>query len=66
MAATIGHMNEFAPDVEPITAYLKRFQMFVSANAIEDNKVVPTLLTVIGSRQYTLLRGLISPVLPKD
>ena len=66
MAATIGHMKEFAPDVELVTAYLERFQMFVSANAIAEDKVVPTLLTVIGSKQYSLLRGLVSPELPKD
>ena len=68
MAATrtIGHMQEFHPDKETVTAYLERFQMFVSANAIETEKVVPTLLTVIGSTHYTLLRGLVSPDLPKD
>ena len=52
--------------MEPITAYLQRFQMFVSANAIEDSKVIPTLLTVVGSKPYSLLRGLISPELLKD
>ena len=66
MAATIGRIKEFAPEVEPVTAYLEQFQMFVSANAIEDSKVVPTLLTVVGSKPYSLLRGLISPELPKD
>ena len=66
MTATIGHINEFAPEVEPVTAYLEQFQMFVSANAIEDSKVVPTLLTVVGSKPYSLLRGLVSPELPKD
>ena len=40
--------------------------MFVSANAIETEKVVPTLLTVIGSMHYTLLSGLVSIELPKD
>ena len=40
--------------------------MFVSANAIEDGKVVPTLLTVVGSKNYSLLRGLVSPALSKD
>ena len=59
-------MKEFAPEVEPVTAYLERFQMFVSANAIADDKVVPTLLTVVGSKNYSLLRGLVSPALPKD
>ena len=68
MAATrtIGRMQEFYPDKETVTAYLERFQMFISANSIETDKVVPTLLTVLGSTHYTLLRGLVSPELPKD
>ena len=40
--------------------------MFVSANAIAEDKVVLTLLTVIRSKQYSLLQGLVSPELPKD
>ena len=36
------------------------------AATIAEDKVVLTLLTVIGSKQYSLLRGLVSPELPKD
>ena len=63
---TIGTMQEFNPANESVTAYLERFQLFASANAIEDDKMVPTLLTVVGSTHYSLLRGLVSPDLPKD
>lgn len=68
MAATrtIGHMQEFVPENESVTAYLERFQLFVAANAIEDDKLVPTLLTVIGSAHYSLIRGLVAPALPKN
>ena len=68
MAATrtIGRMQEFKPADETVTAYLERFQLFVEANGIEADKLVPTLLTVIGSVHYTLLRGLVSPQLPKE
>ena len=38
----------------------------MSANSIADDKLVPTLLTVVGSTHYTLIRGLGSPKLPKD
>lgn len=57
MAATrtIGHVQE-----ETVTAYLERFQMFVSANNIEAKKVVP-LLTIIGSTHYMLRCRLVSP-----
>ena len=68
MAATItiGRMQEFNPATESVTAYLERLQLFVSANSSEDDKLVPTLLTVVGSEHYSLLRGLVSPQLPKD
>ena len=63
---TVGQMQEFNPDCETVTAYLERFQMFIAANSIEDAKLVPTLLTVVGSKHYSLIRGLVSPALPKD
>ena len=60
-------MHEFFPQKETVTAYLERFQLFISANSIEDDKVVATLLTVVGSKNYSLIRGLVlSPALPKD
>ena len=40
--------------------------MFVSANGIADAKLVLTLLTVVGARHYSLIRGLVSLDLPKD
>ena len=63
---TIGHMQEFAPENESVTAYLERFQLLVAANAIEDDKLVPTLLTIVGSTHYSLIRGLVAPALPKS
>ena len=41
-------------------------QLFVTVNGIEEAKLVPTLLTVIGLTHYSLIRGLVSPSLPKD
>ena len=63
---TIGHMQEFNPASETVSAYLERFELFVTANAIVDEKRVLTLLTVVGLAHYSLLRGLVSPDLPKD
>ena len=63
---TIGHMQAFDAANESVTAYLERFQLFVTVNSIEDDKLVPTLLTVVGSAHYTLLRGLVAPKMPKD
>ena len=68
MAATriIGHMQEFNPANETVMAYLEQFQLFVTANSVEEDKLVSTFLTVVGSEHYSLLQGLISPDLPKD
>ena len=55
-AQTVGHVEEFNPDNETVTAYLERFQLFVYANTIAEDKLVPTLLTVVGSKHYTPIR----------
>ena len=41
-------------------------QLFVTTNSIKADKVVPTLLTVVGPSHYTLLRGLVAPKMPRD
>lgn len=53
-------------DFQPL--YLERFQLFTSANTmiIAEDKMVLTLLTVIGPKHYTLLCGLVSPALMID
>lgn len=56
-------MQEFNSDDETATAYLKQFQLFVNVNGIEDNKWVATLLTMMGSKIYGLIRGLVWPAM---
>jgi len=63
--ATLGRMKDFNPDNETVTAYLERFELFVEVNGIPEDKKVATLLTVIGTKHYSLLRGLTSPILPR-
>ena len=36
--ATIGHIQEFDPEKESVSAYLERVQMFLVANSIEAEK----------------------------
>jgi len=43
-------MQEFNPDNETITAYLERFDLFVSVNGIAEEKRASTLLLVLGLR----------------
>ena len=61
--SSIGHIAPFVPEEEKIGTYLERIQFFV-ANAVEDDKKVAVLLTVIGSRTYSLLADLTAPVAP--
>ena len=65
---TVGRMQEFNPDSnnETVTACLERFQLFVDANTIAEDKLVPTLLTVVGSKHYSLIHGLVSLCLPTE
>ncbi|KAI2655662.1 Transposon Ty3-I Gag-Pol polyprotein [Labeo rohita] len=39
---------------------------FSAANAIEDAKIVPTFLSVMGARTFTLLRSLVQPAKPGE
>ena len=65
MAATIGSIQEFDPDIEAITAYLERVQLFMTANAVKDDKKVAVLLSIIGSKAYGL-RNLLEPARPSE
>ena len=59
-------MSEFNSTNWTVTDCLECFLLFTAANNTMDAQNVPTLLTVIGASNYTLIRGLVSPDLPKD
>ena len=59
--ATIGSIQEFDVETESVSAYLERVQLFMVANAINDDKKVAVLLSVIGSKAYGILRNLLAP-----
>ena len=58
MAATIGIIQEFDGEVEPVTAYLERVQLFMHANTIANEKKVAVFLSLIGSKAYGVLRNI--------
>ena len=62
----IGNVEEFDSSVESIVAYLERLQMFFEANEVADARKVPMLLTMLGAKNYSLLRSLVAPANPKD
>ena len=64
--ATLGHIGKFDPADESISAYLERVELFFAANGIEEPKQVAVFLSVIGPKNYALLRDLLAPVKPQE
>ena len=59
----IGKIESFY-DEENWETYVERVEQFFSANDIDDDHKVPTLLSLIGGKTYTLLRDLLAPEKP--
>ena len=62
----IGHIGEYDPQAENITAYLERLSLYMDANSVADERKVPVLLTVLGAKTYGILKSLTSHALPKE
>ena len=63
---TYGAIKEFDSNVETITTYLERLQLYFAVNNVAEERKVPVLLMVIGPKVYMLLRGLLDLTLPKE
>ena len=67
MAGAIGgRLEAFNPDLESVTVYLERVELYFSANEVKREKQVPVFLNLLGRETYALLRNLVSPVKPAD
>ena len=65
--ATLGSIESFKPGSEDWNAYSERFEQYVIANEIkEEKKIVATFLTTIGSKTYNVLRDLLAPAKPSE
>ena len=64
--ATIGSIEPFRIGKDDWELYIERFQQYVVANKVEDDRRVATLLTVMGSEAYSLLTNLIAPTKPRE
>ena len=62
----LGSMDIFNPDVDDWSAYVERLESFFLANEIKDNKKVAVLITVIGTKAYSLLRNILAPAKAVD
>ena len=63
-ATTFGQIQEFCPEIESIEAYIERVELYFEANNIDADRRVAVFLSVIGGKNYTLLRNLLSPEKP--
>eukprot|EP00731_Ephydatia_muelleri_P012299 Em0006g1193a len=61
-----GHIQEFDPNVEGISSYLERMGLYFVANKIESERQVALFLSLIGGKNYALLRDLLLPQQLKD
>jgi hypothetical protein len=62
----IGRIEPFEDTVETWTSYTERLEQYFEVNDIAEDKKVPTLLTLLGGKTYTLLRNLSAPNKPKE
>ena len=60
----IGKIESFDETQEKWETYVERVEQFFLANNIDEDHQVPTLLSLIGSKTYTLLRDLLTPDKP--
>ena len=61
---TIGKIESFDDTKENWETYVERLEQFFLANDIDDDHKVPTLLSLIGGKTYTLLKDLLAPEKP--
>ena len=64
MAGLVGNIGPYDESTEQWSSYTERFDCFVEANDIENVKLVPTFLSVVGPKTFNLLRCLVQPEKP--
>ena len=65
-ATTFGRIEEFNSEVESFSAYHERIELFFVANEIPEERQVAVLLSIIGTKNFSLLRDLLSPETPSS
>ncbi|XP_077554845.1 uncharacterized protein LOC144169516 [Haemaphysalis longicornis] len=62
----LGKLSEFHPRTQNFDSYLERFELFIIANDVIQEKVLPVFLTAIGAEAYEVLRSLVVPDAPAN
>ncbi|XP_049268011.1 uncharacterized protein LOC119379063 [Rhipicephalus sanguineus] len=64
--ARLGKLDEFDEKDQNFESYLERFEHFVTANDIKEEKKLAVFLSLIGPRTYEVLKSLVVPAVPGD
>ncbi|XP_049524585.1 uncharacterized protein LOC119455976 [Dermacentor silvarum] len=64
--ARLGKLDEYDEKEQNFESYLERFEHFVTANDIKEEKKLAVFLSVIGARTYEVLKSLVVPAVPGD
>ena len=64
--ALIGRVDEFKESREDFASYLERFELWLLANEIKEEKKVSVFLACIGPEAYGLLKNLVVPLKPAE
>ena len=54
-ACFYGELTQYEPDLETMSAYLERVEIFFQANSIVEDKQLGIFLSLIGGKTYGLL-----------
>ena len=64
---SVGELEPFEGGPQEWTSYVERFEQFLVANDItEEKKVVATFLTAVSAKTYELLKDIIAPAKPSE
>ena len=66
MALPFGQIQEFSPENETIGACLEHVELYFQTNGVAEGCRVAAFLIIIGGKNYTLLRNILSPEKPSD
>lgn len=60
----VGKIEAFDSTTEDWETYIERVELYFTANDVEEEKKVATLLSLMGAKTYILLRNLLAPDKP--
>ena len=61
----MGHMEEYSPNTD-WKQYVELLEIFFEVNNVSADKQAASILTLMGSKMYALLRSITAPTRPKE